>query len=350
MATAKNATKDPTTDAGTAKMRTRTEIASGWTFRKVAHKGAPESRRVAARDRPRLRAHGSVGGGQDRRPVPPAEREGPAVDRERVVGVPHHPARRRRDAGARARRAGVRRPRHLRRGVRQRRARADRRQHVPELARRREAAPQAGRQPDPGALRVADREGQARLRQARLQAARRQRSGQGDGQHVRAQGALPLRLGLGPALRHQRHLAAGGAGGVGRGAPRRRAGVPEQAGRQGRASWASSRASSPRAPAARASRWRMPGGPTLGHADVTLKPGVNDVKLGARIDKPELWWPAGLGAAAALHAGDAADGRRRQAARRAHDAHRPADDRGRPRARQARARASPSRSTARPCS
>jgi len=39
----------------------------------------------------------------------------------------------------------------------------------------------------------------------------------------------------------------------------------------------------------------QPGGPTLGHADVTLKPGVNDVKLGARIDKPELWWPAGLG-------------------------------------------------------
>jgi len=40
----------------------------------------------------------------------------------------------------------------------------------------------------------------------------------------------------------------------------------------------------------------QPGGPTLGAADVTLKPGVNDVKLGARIDNPELWWPAGLGA------------------------------------------------------
>jgi len=52
--------------------------------------------------------------------------------------------------------------------------------------------------------------------------------------------------------------------------------------------------------AARAGKARVtvaqPGGPTLGHADVTLKPGVNDVKLGARIDKPELWWPAGLGA------------------------------------------------------
>ncbi len=51
--------------------------------------------------------------------------------------------------------------------------------------------------------------------------------------------------------------------------------------------------------AARAGRARvtvaMPGGPTLGHADVTLKPGINDVKLGARIEKPELWWPAGLG-------------------------------------------------------
>jgi len=40
----------------------------------------------------------------------------------------------------------------------------------------------------------------------------------------------------------------------------------------------------------------QPGGPTLGAADVTLKAGVNDVKLGARIDKPELWWPDGLGA------------------------------------------------------
>ena len=60
-------------------------------------------------------------------------------------------------------------------------------------------------------------------------------------------------------------------------------------------SWASSR----RVVAARAGRARvtvaMPGGPTLGHADVTLKPGINDVKLGARIEKPELWWPAGLG-------------------------------------------------------
>ena len=39
----------------------------------------------------------------------------------------------------------------------------------------------------------------------------------------------------------------------------------------------------------------QPGGPTLGHADVDAEAGVNDVKLGARIDKPELWWPAGLG-------------------------------------------------------
>ena len=88
-----------------------------------------------------------------------------------------------------------------------------------------------------------------------------------------------------------------------------------------------------RAPGTRASTVAQPGGPTLGHADVALKPGVNDVKLGARIDKPELWWPTGLGAAAALHAGDDAGDGRRQGARRAHDAHRPADDRGRPRAR-----------------
>jgi len=42
MATAKDATKHTTTDTGTATMRTHTEIASGWTFRKVAGKGTPE--------------------------------------------------------------------------------------------------------------------------------------------------------------------------------------------------------------------------------------------------------------------------------------------------------------------
>jgi beta-mannosidase len=34
----------------------------------------------------------------------------------------------------------------------------------------------------------------------------------------------------------------------------------------------------------------------LGQAKVALKPGVNDVALGGRIAKPELWWPNGLGA------------------------------------------------------
>ena len=120
--------------------------------------------------------------------------------------------------------------------------------------------------------------------------------GEGDGEHVRAQGALPLRLGLGAALRHQRHLAAGRARGVGRGAPRRRADLPARAGRRRSRELGSWRASSP----TRAGKARVtvaqPGGPTLGHVDVTLKPGVNDVQLGARIDKPERWWPSGLGA------------------------------------------------------
>jgi beta-mannosidase len=40
----------------------------------------------------------------------------------------------------------------------------------------------------------------------------------------------------------------------------------------------------------------LAGGPVLGHANVTLKPGTNDIALGGRIPKPELWWPAGLGA------------------------------------------------------
>ncbi len=38
------------------------------------------------------------------------------------------------------------------------------------------------------------------------------------------------------------------------------------------------------------------GGPVLGEANTTLIAGANDLKLGARIIKPELWWPAGLGA------------------------------------------------------
>ena len=42
MATAKNATKDTTKNTGTAAVRTHTEISSGWTFRKVAGKSAPE--------------------------------------------------------------------------------------------------------------------------------------------------------------------------------------------------------------------------------------------------------------------------------------------------------------------
>ena len=37
------------------------------------------------------------------------------------------------------------------------------------------------------------------------------------------------------------------------------------------------------------------GGPVLGEANTTLIAGANDLKLGARIIKPELWWPAGLG-------------------------------------------------------
>ncbi len=66
-----------------------------------------------------------------------------------------------------------------------------------------------------------------------LQAAGRERSGRRNGQHVDAQGALPLRVGLGPALRHQRHLAAGRDRGVGRRAPGRRAGVPGSPDAQG---------------------------------------------------------------------------------------------------------------------
>ena len=81
-------------------------------------------------------------------------------------------------------------------------------------------------------FRSPDRGRQARLRRPRLQAARRERPGQGDGEHVGAQGALPLRLGLGPPLRHERHLAPRRARGLGSRPPRRRAGVPAQAGRE----------------------------------------------------------------------------------------------------------------------
>ena len=105
--------------------------------------------------------------------------------------------------------------------------------------------------------------------------------------------------------------------------------------------------------AARAGRARvtvaMPGGPTLGHADVTLKPGVNDVKLGARIEKPELWWPDGLGPQRlyTLETGwRTATERRATRARRASACGRSRSSTSATR----RARASSSRSTARPCS
>ena len=288
---------------------------------------------LAARDGPRLRPHRSARGGQDRRPVLPAEREGPAVDRERGVGVPHH---RRRSTPRRWRASAsswcspgldtfaevfVNGAPVLTADNMFRSWRVDVKARL-----------KAGDNADPGALRVADREGQARLRQARLQAPRRQRSGQGDGQHVRAQGALPLRLGLGPALRHQRHLAAGRAGGVGRGAPRRRADLPEQAGRQRR------RAGHRRARRRRARRPRARHGGHAGRADAGprrrhAQAGRQRRQAGRAHRQARAVVAGRPRAAEALHAGDAAGGRRRQAARRAHDAHRPADDRGRPRAR-----------------
>jgi beta-mannosidase len=115
-------------------------------------------------------------------------------------------ARRRRDAGARSRRAGVR-------GldtfaeVFVNGARADRRQHVPQLARDVKAKLKAG--DNQILVRFASPIATVKPAYDKLgyKLPGRQRPGQGDGQHVGAQGALPLRLGLGPALRHQRHLA-----------------------------------------------------------------------------------------------------------------------------------------------
>jgi beta-mannosidase len=40
----------------------------------------------------------------------------------------------------------------------------------------------------------------------------------------------------------------------------------------------------------------LPGGPTLGAVDKVLAPGRNEVRLEVVIDKPERWWPNGLGA------------------------------------------------------
>ena len=91
--------------------------------------------------------------------------------------------------------------------------------------------------------------------------------------------------------------------------------------------------------AARAGKARVTvtadGKATIAQADVSLELGSNEITLRARIDHPELWWPNGLGAAAALRPGDDADGGRRRAGN-PHHAHRPADRRGGARARQAR--------------
>ena len=170
----------------------------------------------------------------------------------------------------------------------------------------------------------------------------------GDGQHVDAQGALPLRLGLGAALRHQRHLAAGRRSRPGTGAPRRRAGLPARARRRARAA-GGRRAVVGRARRARRSVDRRPAGRRVaGAATPSCKrAGATRSRSAVVIDKPERWWPNGLGAqklyTLETDAGDAGGVTRATARRRASACARSRSCTGTTRT----ARASPSRSTAR---
>ena len=179
---------------------------------------------------------------------------------------------------------------------------AVRRQHVSQLARRREGRPARRRQRDRGALPLADRAGARRLSPPRLPAAGRQRPGAGDGEHVGAQGALSLRLGLGTALRHQRHLAPGRARDLGRGAHRRRADVPEPPRRRrGRADREGARGGGRARPrAARPSA--SPAAAPLAQPTSTSRPGVNERALSLRIEQPRALVAERPRTAAALHA------------------------------------------------
>ena len=62
----------------------------------------------------------------------------------------------------------------------------------------------------------------------------------------------------------------------------------------------------------RAGRYRLTvtadGGAPIAEADVNVEVGPNVVTLGARIDKPELWWPNGLGPQRIYVLDDAAGG------------------------------------------
>ena len=102
--------------------------------------------------------------------------------------------------------ARLRRPGHVCRRAREREHRAHRGQHVPALARGREGRAARRRQHPRGALRLADPGGRGAGGRQPLAhpppGARRERN-----TGVHAEGRLPVRLGLGPALRDQRHLA-----------------------------------------------------------------------------------------------------------------------------------------------
>ena len=158
------------------------------------------------------------------------------MDRQEGLGIRRQLRSRRRDAGARSCRAGVRGAGHLCRRLCQRDAGPASRQHAPHMDRRRQAAREGGRQRPARRLHVADPHRAAKAGRARLQPAghqrpeRERRAGRQEGQRVHAQGRLSLRLGLGAALRHVGHMAAGRLAGVERRADQRpayRSGQPD---------------------------------------------------------------------------------------------------------------------------
>ena len=120
-----------------------------------------------------------------------------------------------RSAGSRAHRTALRGPGHVRGGAAERQVARPHGQHVPHLDLSGKGSVAVRRERVGGAFQFAGEGRHEAVEAIRASATRRQRCGGRSGEPLRAEGCLPLRLGLGAAAGHQRHLAARGTGGLG---------------------------------------------------------------------------------------------------------------------------------------
>ena len=280
--------------------------------------------------RPRRRPHGARRGGPDRAPVLRPQRERLRVDGGARVVVPRE-LRRPRAGARRAAAARLPRARHLRHGVPQRRGARAPREHVPRG--RRSTSPSWCRGENSLAIRFDPplQHAQAARPRAVVEHARRAR--------VDAQGAVRLRLGLGPAAAHDRDLAPGRAAArAHRDAHARelldardRARGARGGRRRGRARSAATAGSWRRSSCAR----RGGGRAATAREPVTLRDGAARPRY-LTLDDPPLWWTHDLGEPA-LHDLRVTLQQRRRGRRRARAPRRRAHARARPAARPRRA-------------